>query len=116
MLPSSRSLVYVELTAPVEVRLSQRGTDVVYTLEGAQVPLKNNRNPLNTSAFASNVLMVKLVQQRAPKTKRGNKERAAPPSVELTIRLRTAVTPTHTLIRGASGPVLEITIPDAPAG
>jgi hypothetical protein len=114
-LPKAQSLVYVELTAPVEVRMTQRGTELVYTLEGAQVPLRNNRNPLITSAFEANVLSVRLVErgQPATKSKQRKKAEAAPPSVDLVVRLRTEVTPSHALVRGASGPVLEVTIPDA---
>jgi hypothetical protein len=77
--------------------------------------LRNNRNPLLTSGFAS---VLESARWRVPKTSKskkaqrgGKKHSGASEPLALVLTLRAAVEPSHVLRDGASGSVLEITLP-----
>jgi len=113
MLGDGRALLYVEMTSKVPVSVQKQKNVVTYELEGAQVLLKNNRNPLITSQFATILDSARWVVVR-PASKKGKRARAAEnavPRVQLVLRLREDVTPTHTFSERPSGAVLEITLP-----
>ncbi|HWA77769.1 MAG TPA: hypothetical protein VG937_35780 [Polyangiaceae bacterium] len=115
LLNDGRALLYVELTSKVPVTVQKQKNVVTYELEGAQVLLKNNRNPLITSQFATILDSARLVVVPVPR-KKGKKARGgegALPRVQLVLRLREDVTPTHTFSERPSGAVLEITLPAA---
>ncbi|HET9932047.1 MAG TPA: hypothetical protein VFQ35_15195 [Polyangiaceae bacterium] len=112
-LSDGRALLYVELSAKVPVSVLRQQGAVIYRLEGARVALKNNKNPLLTGAFATNLLSARLV---TPKPARKGKGRAKEPStryVDVVLNLRAGVTPTHVMSDRPGGAVLEITIPAA---
>jgi hypothetical protein len=119
MLADGRSLVYVELTSKVAVSVEKRGGNVfVYRLDGAQVALKNNKNPLITSGFASLLDSARwVVPSSKGKKKPGRKSAAADasPHVDLVLTLRDAATPTHVMRDGKAGAILEITLPASAA-
>jgi hypothetical protein len=115
LLGDGRALLYVELTSKVPVTVQKQKNVVTYELEGAQVLLKNNRNPLITSQFATILDSARLVVVPAP-SKKGKQARRADsptPRVQLVLRLREDATPTHTFSERPSGAVLEITLPAA---
>lgn len=115
MLADGRSLVYVELTSKVAVSVEKRGNNVfVYRLDGTRVALKNNKNPLITSGFASLLDSARwVVPSSKAKKKPGRKAAAADasPHVDLVLTLRDAATPTHVMRDGKAGAILEITLP-----
>jgi hypothetical protein len=119
LLADGRSLVYVELTSKVTVSVEKRGGNVVvYRLEGAYVALKNNKNPLITSGFASILDSARWVvkgrdrkNDRKKKSGRASAGADTAPHVDLVLTLRGAATPTHVMRDGKSGAVLEITLP-----
>jgi hypothetical protein len=118
LLADGRSLVYVELTSKVTVSVEKRGGNVVvYRLEGAHVALKNNKNPLITSGFASILDSARwVVKGRERKKKAGRANPTADTSsshVDLVLTLRAPATPTHVMRAGKSGAILEITLPAA---
>ena len=104
-LADGRSLVYVEISSKVPVRLERKPGLLVYELSGARVALPNNRNPLVTTGFASSLDSARLRENKS-----------AEHSVELVLKLRADVTPTHTFAERATGAVLEITLPALPRG
>jgi hypothetical protein len=115
LLGDGRALLYVELTSKVPVTVQKQKNLVTYELEGAQVLLKNNRNPLITSQFATILDSARLVVVPTPR-KKGKQARGADgatPRVQLVLRLREDATPTHTFSERPSGAVLEITLPAA---
>ena len=105
-LSDGRSLVYVEISSKVPVRLERKPGFLVYELSGARVALPNNRNPLVTTAFASSLDSARLRESKASSAR----------SVELVLKLRADVTPTHTFAERATGAVLEVTLPALPRG
>lgn len=112
-LSDGRALLYVELTAKVPVSMILQDGTVIYRLEGARVALKNNKNPLLTGAFATNLLSARLVTPKpARKTKARGKQSTAR-YVDVVLKLRSGVTPTHVMSERPGGAVLEITIPAA---
>jgi hypothetical protein len=114
VLKDGRAVVYVELTSKVPVTVQKQKNLVIYQLEGARVALKNNRNPLLTSGFATILESARLLvvkPSHAGKTKRGRTAESVPQRVQLVLRLREDVTPTHSLSERPSGAVLEITLP-----
>ena len=113
LLDDCRSLVYVELTSKVTVNVEKRNNVVVYRLDGARVGLRNNKNPLITSRFASILDSARWVVNDGSKKKKKKGAAAAEtsPHVELVLTLREAATPTHVLREGKAGAVLEITLP-----
>jgi hypothetical protein len=113
-LSDGRALLYVELTARVNVTVVQKPGGVTYRLEGARVALKNNRNPLLTSAFETSLLSARLVVPKASSKKgHGKSTSTEAPHVDLVLSLRPGASPTHTMSERAGGAVLEITIPVA---
>ncbi|HET9955811.1 MAG TPA: hypothetical protein VFQ61_14975 [Polyangiaceae bacterium] len=115
-LGAGRAIVFVELTDRVEVSVSQKGTEVVYELKGAVVRLKNNQNPLVTSAFSSNLLSARLTpigkMQKAPKAKAAKpRDKSTAQGVQLILKLRQPVVPAYKFIERSTGVVFEITIP-----
>jgi hypothetical protein len=116
LLKDGRAVVYVELTSKVPVTVHKQKNQVIYELEGAQVALKNNRNPLITRQFATILESARLVvvkPGRAPKGKHVAKTESSSPRVQLVLQLREDVTPTHSLSERPSGALLEITLPAA---
>lgn len=113
LLSDGRALLYVELTSKVPVSVQKQKNLVTYELEGAQVLLKNNRNPLITSQFDTILDSARwvVVRPARKKGKRANATESAAPRVQLVLRLREDVTPTHTFSERPSGAVLEITLP-----
>lgn len=100
-LPGGRGVLFVEMTDPVAVEVKQVDRIVEYRLVGARVPLKNNKNPLLLRDFSSSALSAVLVPD-----KRG---------VRLVVTLRSAVTPTHRMVRRGKGVSLEIQLPAPPS-
>lgn len=100
LLPEGKSRVFVELTRAVAIdERRSRGT-VTYTLRGANVPVRNNRNPLITTHFVTPVARARLVPTAA--------------DVDLVIELRGDVAPTHQVVSSEGGGArLEV---DFPAG
>jgi hypothetical protein len=93
------STVYVELTGQVPVEVSQGDRSVTYTLRGAKVVLKNNKNPLLTRDFTTAVTSARLVPDKKAK------------STRLVVELREPVTPTHKMVSRGRGFVLEVDFP-----
>jgi len=93
------STVYVEVTESVAVDVSQHECTLTYTLRGAKVLLRNNRNPLLTRDFPSAVTSARLVPDKKAK------------STKLVIELREAVTPTHKMVSRGRGFALEVNVP-----
>ncbi len=113
-LPDGRSVVYVELSNQVPVRLERQKGVLIYELSGAKVVLKNNKNPLITSGFVSSLDSARLVEPKAL-AKRGNKKTATPSgNVQLVLRLRADVEPSHAFVQRTGGAVLEVTLPAPP--
>src|SRR5262249_31956389 len=61
LLPSGGSRIYVELTKNVNVDERKTNGALVYTLHGAQVLSRNNKNALITTHFATPVARARLV-------------------------------------------------------
>ena len=100
LLPGGGSRIYVELTKNVTVDERRANGALVYTLRGAQVLSRNNKNALITTHFATPVARARLVP--------------AGMDLDLVIDLRKAVEPTHQVVAADNGAVrLEI---DFPAG
>lgn len=108
LLEGGTSRVYVELTGPVSVEKHVLEHALVYTLKGAQVPSRNNRNPLITTAFQGPVDRVRLaVRER---------------DVDVIIELRARVDAAHRMVTDSAGgarleidfPALEGEAPPAP--
>jgi hypothetical protein len=110
-LSDGRALLYVELTAKVPVSVVQQPGGVTYRLEGAHVALKNNKNPLLTGEFATNLLSARLVVPKAPRKKTRGKSEPEARYVDVVLKLRSGVTPTYAISDRPGGAVLEITIP-----
>ncbi|RYZ06496.1 MAG: hypothetical protein EOO73_16110 [Myxococcales bacterium] len=100
ILPGNRGTVFVELTDPVAVEVSRNGQVIEYTLVGAAVPLKNNRNPLILRDFNSSAVTARLA--------------AGKKSVRLVITLRGQVSPSHRMVRRGKSAAFEVELP-APA-
>ena len=114
VLKDGRAVVYVEISSKVPVTVQKQKNLVIYELEGARVALKNNRNPLLTSGFATILESARLLvvkPARAAKTKRARAAESGPSRVQLVLQLREDATPTHTLSERPSGALLEITLP-----
>jgi hypothetical protein len=98
LLPSGGSRIYVELTKNVNVDLRKTNGAIVYTLHGAQVLSRNNKNALITTHFATPVARARLVP--------------AGLDLDLIIDLRKAVDATHHVVAADNGTVrLEIDFP-----
>jgi hypothetical protein len=112
--PDGTSHLYVMLTRAVAVEERAAGTHVEYRLVGTTIPLRNNKNPLITSHFGTQVVSAQLVlageSKHAKTKKRTKKTRAAaapPPAPEdgarLVIVTREAVKPQHRVVQNADG-------------
>ena len=100
LLPDGASRIYVELSKNVTVEERRSKGALVYTLRGAQVLVRNNKNALITTHFATPVSRARLISSAN--------------DVDLVIDLRKAVDATHQVVAGDNGTVrLEI---DFPAG
>jgi hypothetical protein len=98
LLPSGGSRIYVELTKNVNVDQKKANGALVYTLHGAQVLSKNNKNALITTHFATPVARARLIP--------------AGLDLDLVIDLRKAVDATHQIVAADNGTVrLEIDFP-----
>jgi hypothetical protein len=89
LLEGGASRVYVELTAPVPVEPHPTKGTIVYTLKGARVLAKNNRNPLITTHFSSPVSRVRLVPNGM--------------DLDVVIELRVDASGTHRIVNEANG-------------
>ena len=100
LLPEGGSRVYVELTHAVTVEQHQSGTNLSFTLKGAEVLAKNNKNALVTTHFSTPMNRARLVPVKG--------------DVELVIELRKPVNVTQQVVPGENGAArLEV---DFPAG
>ena len=98
MLPGGGSRIYVELTKNVAVDEKKANGALVYTLRGAQVLSRNNKNALITTHFSTPVARARLVP--------------AGFDLELVIDLRKGVEATHQVVAADNGTVrLEIDFP-----
>ena len=98
LLPSGGSRIYVELTKNVNVDERKANGALVYTLHGAQVLSRNNKNALITTHFSTPVARARLVP--------------AGLDLELVIDLRKGVEATHQVVAADNGTVrLEIDFP-----
>lgn len=98
MLPTGGSRIFVELTKSVNVDERRANGALVYTLRGAQVLSRNNKNALITTHFATPVARARLVPTGS--------------DVDLVIDLRNGVEATHQVVAGDNGTVrLEIDFP-----
>ena len=98
LLPSGGSRIYVELTKNVNVDEKKTNGALVYTLRGAQVLSRNNKNALITTHFATPVARARLIP--------------AGVDLDLVIDLRKAVDATHQIVAADNGTVrLEIDFP-----
>ena len=98
LLPNGGSRIYVELTKNVGVEERRVNGAIVYTLRGAQVLSRNNKNALITTHFATPVARARLVPSGT--------------DVDLVIDLRKAVEATHQVVAGDNATArLEIDFP-----
>lgn len=100
LLPDGRSRIYVELTRSVSVDERRAEGMLIYVIHDARVPVRNNRNALITTHFATPVGRARLLK--------------AGSDVELLIDLRKSVSATQKVVAGENGAArLEV---DFPAG
>jgi hypothetical protein len=83
------SRIWVRLTKAVNVEEHATRGKVTFVLKGAQVPGRNNKNPLITSHFSSSVMSARLL---------ANKHDA-----ELVVNLKRAVIPKHRVVARPDG-------------
>ena len=91
------SSIRVDMTKSAQVTKAQKGTTVRYVLAGAKIRWSNNKNPLRTEHFSSNVLAAKLDSEKE--------------GVALTITLRTPTETQHRVVTHAAGVSLYIDVP-----
>jgi hypothetical protein len=100
LLPDGSSRIYVEVTRQVTVAERRAEGMLIYVLHDTRVPVRNNRNPLITTHFATPVGRARLL--------------AAGADVELLIDLRKNTSAAHKMVPGENGGArLEV---DFPAG
>jgi hypothetical protein len=92
--------IRVDLTRAVTVRTDHKGTTLRFTLVGASIRFRNNRYPLRTEHFVSNVLSTRL----------DSVER----DTVLTVTLRAPAPAKHELMTHAAGASLTIDVPPPP--
>ena len=98
LLPDGRSRIYVELSKSVTVDEHKTDQALTFTLHDAQVLVKNNKNPLITTHFATPVSRARLVP--------------AGVDLNLVLDLRKAQVATHQVVPGDNGSArLEIDFP-----
>ena len=90
--------LWVQMTESRNVTVSEKGSTLVYFIEGAEIQFRNNENPLLAQHFGANVLMAKLDHHKK--------------GVTFTLRLRKASSEKHRLIVQEGGTAaLQIEIP-----
>jgi hypothetical protein len=100
LLPDGRSRIYVELSKSVSIDERRADGVLTYVIHDARVPVRNNRNSLITTHFATPVGRARLLSAGA--------------DVELIIDLRQPASPSQKIVNGDNGGVrLEV---DFPAG
>lgn len=109
-LPGNRGIVFVELTDAVAVEVSRVGQVIEYRLVGANVPLKNNRNPLLLRDFNTSASSAMLVADT-----HGKRRRSTAHAVRLVISLRGAASPSYRMVQRGRGAVLEVELPPVSA-
>jgi OmpA-OmpF porin, OOP family len=92
--------VFVQLTDAVKIEVSEGQGEVTYLMKGAQVLIRNNRNPLIASEFDSAVTRAALLRDKD--------------GVKLVLRLKAQVKLSHRLMRVGKGAVLEVDVPPPP--
>lgn|SRR6478735_9983660 len=90
------ALVYVQLSAPAQVRSSEKGKTLTFTLKGVSVPKKTNTYPLVATHFGSIVETARLVP--------GKKD------TDLVIVLRHEAKASAQVVRVGDGAVLEVNL------
>lgn len=81
--------VFVEMSGPVTVEEHKAQGAVTYTLKGARITSRNNKNALVTTHFNTPVARARLVP--------------ADDDIELVIELRAPTTPTERIVQGEGG-------------
>jgi OmpA-OmpF porin, OOP family len=104
VLPNGTSQLYVHLTEDIPVTETLTGKKAEYVLAGARVPVRNNKNPLLTQHFLSQVVSVRLVAEGKGKRK-GKHAKSGPTEVRLVVEMREAAKPTHTTQKNPDGSV-----------
>lgn len=90
--------IFVQLTSPVPVEEEKGDRTLTYTLKGARIAIRNNRNALVTSSFNTPVTRARIVETDE--------------DVKLVIELRAATTPTETTAPAPQGrAVVEVSFP-----
>ena len=97
-----RSLVTIELTGPIAVKVRKDHNQLIYELLDTKIPQRNNQNPLLTSEFPSSIESAVLSADK--KTS----------SARLVLKLRGDFQPKHRLVKRNGGAALVIELP-APA-
>ena len=96
------SRLYVQLTSSVVVDANVVGKKAEYLLHGARIPIRNNKNPLFTQHFVTQVVSARLVPVgQDPKGRR--KHQAKPSDVRLVVEMREDAKPQHRVVRNADG-------------
>jgi hypothetical protein len=90
------ALVYVQLSAPAEVRSSGKGKTLTFTLKGVSVPKKTNTYPLVATHFGSIVDTARLVPGKR--------------DTDLVIVLRREAKASAQVVRAGEGAVLEVNL------
>jgi OmpA-OmpF porin, OOP family len=83
------SRLYVDVTRPVSIDVTQKGTRLEYTLENTRITLKNNKNPLLAQYFGSVVVSARLTQDKR--------------DAKLVIVMRAPLKPVHRLVEQPGG-------------
>ncbi len=92
------SQLWVDMTERRNVQVTQKGMSLVYLIEGANIRIRNNENPLRAEYFSANVLSAKL-----DRTKQG---------VTFTVTLRTATETRFRIVDQATGTAsLQVEVP-----
>jgi hypothetical protein len=87
-------LVYVNLTETVPVTSTVQGNTMTFTLQGARVQIRNNRNPLLAEHFGTVVKSARLL----PSGK----------NVDLVIELSGPATPQARVVQESRGATLQV--------
>jgi hypothetical protein len=95
--PSGAATVFVQLTDAVKIVPSATKGEVSYLMKGAEVRIRNNRNPLPLDQFGSVLSRAQLVPEKD--------------GVRLVLKLRADVKLSHRLVRQGKGAVLEVDAP-----
>lgn len=91
------SVVSLAISKPVSIVERRAGKRFEYRLDGAQVGVDNNLNPLVTGHFPTPLLRAALRREKG--------------GVVLVLHLRENVAPRHVVRAGPAGSVLEVTLP-----